>query len=101
MPDFNVSGNMKVKTLQANYKKAYGGTLRVYKGNQFADPDTTLSNIRAADSKGGEISVNGRMLVENFEKKFKDTFGIKVKVANQDNSKLSDDKDSLTEAGKK
>jgi len=40
MPDFNVSGNMKVKTLQANYKKAYGGTLRVYKGNQFADPDT-------------------------------------------------------------
>lgn len=30
MADFKIDGRMKVKTLKANFKKAFGCTLRVY-----------------------------------------------------------------------
>jgi hypothetical protein len=36
-----------------------------------------------------------------FEKKMLELFGVKVQVANSDNSKLSDNNDTLTEAGRK
>ena len=39
MADLSISGKMKVKTLKANFKEAYGSTLRVYVGKKFADDD--------------------------------------------------------------
>ncbi|MDR0926411.1 MAG: hypothetical protein LBO69_01420 [Ignavibacteria bacterium] len=102
MADLKVSGLMKVKSLKANFKEAYGCTLRVYHGVGFADDDKTLAAIRSKDAKGkGEFSATAAMLVGNFEKRFKDEFGIKVQVANKDNTALSDDKDTLSAAGKK
>ena len=58
-----------VKTLKANFKEEYGSTLRVYVGKKFADDDATLASIRKEDAKGGEVKINGKMLVGNFEKK--------------------------------
>ena len=69
MADFSISGKMKVKTLKANFKEEYGSTLRVYNGKKFADDDATLAAIRKEDAKGGEVKINGKMLVGNFEKK--------------------------------
>lgn len=69
MADFSISGKMKVKTLKANFKEEYGSTLRVYNGKKFADDDATLASIRKEDAKGGEVKINGKMLVGNFEKK--------------------------------
>lgn len=100
MADFTISGRMKVKTLKSDFKKAYGSTLRVYNGMRFADDDATLASIRKGDTKGGEIAVNGRMLCGNFEKKIMEEFGIKVKVASPDDSKLIDSGISLTQSGK-
>lgn len=100
MADFTISGRMKVKTLKADFKKAYGSTLRVYNGVRFADDDATLASIRKGDAKGGEIAVNGKMQVGNFEKKIFEEFGIKVQVAAPDDSKLVDDKTTLTQSGK-
>lgn len=100
MADFTISGRMKVKTLKADFKNAYKSTLRVYNGSKFADDDATLASIRKGDSKGGEIAVNGKMLVGNFEKKVLEEFGIKIQVANSDDSKLVDDKSTLTQSGK-
>ena len=77
MADFTISGKMKVKTLKANFKEAYGSTLRVYVGKKFADDDSTLASIRKADAKGGEVKINGRMLIGNFESKILEEFGIK------------------------
>lgn len=100
MADFAISGKMKVKTLKANFKEAYGSTLRVYNGVRFADDDATLASIRKGDAKGGEVSINGKMLVGNFEKKILDEFGIKVQVANSNDSKLVDNKVTLTQSGR-
>lgn len=100
MADFSISGKMKVKTLKANFKEEYGSTLRVYNGKKFADDDATLASIRKEDAKGGEVKINGKMLVGNFEKKILEEFGIRIQVALPDDSKLVDDSVTLTASGK-
>jgi hypothetical protein len=95
MADFSVSGRMVVKTLRQQFKENFNGTLRVYNGNKFADDSSTLASIRKGDAKGGELTITGRMHVGTFEDKFKDTFGIKVQVANAKDDKLADNKSSL------
>ena len=101
MPDISVNGRSKVKTLKESFKNTYGITLRVYSGNRFAPDDATLASIRTPGLKSkGEFSVNGRMLVGNFENKMKEEFGIKVQVASPDDKFLVDDKLSLSAAGR-
>ena len=100
MADLSISGKMKVKTLKANFKEEYGSTLRVYVGKKFADDNATLASIRKEDAKGGEVKINGKMLVGNFEKKILEEFGIIIQVATPDDSKLSDNSLTLTASGK-
>jgi hypothetical protein len=100
MADIKMTGNMKVKTLRDQFKKAFGSTLRVYNGARFADDDATLASIRAKDAKGGELTVRGNMQVGNFEDKVKELYGIKVQVANADDSALADNGVTITAAGK-
>jgi hypothetical protein len=104
MAEIALKGNMKVKTLKADFKKAFGSTLRVYlsptcKG-RMADDDATLASIRAEGAKGGELKVVGNMQVGNFEKKIVELYGIGVQVANADDSKLADNSVTLVAAGK-
>ncbi|MCQ2217601.1 MAG: leucine-rich repeat domain-containing protein, partial [Paludibacteraceae bacterium] len=99
MAEIEISGRMAVKTLKKQMKVAYGVTLRVYNGNRFADEDATLASIRKGDAKGGVVTVNGHMLVGNFEKAIMENYGIKIQIANGDDSKLSDDNISLSAAG--
>ena len=104
MAEIALKGNMKVKTLKADFKKAFGATLRVYlsptcKG-RMADDDATLASIRAEGAKGGELKVVGNMQVGNFEKKIVELYGIGVQVANADDSKLADNSVTLVAAGK-
>ena len=93
MAEFSLNGRTKVKTLKANFKKNFGGTLRVYKSasckGAFADEEATLASIRTGDAKGGELVVKGNMQV-----------GIGVQVANADDSKLADNSITLTASGK-
>ena len=101
MADFDISGRMKVKTLRANFTKEFGSTLRVYNGVKFADDDATIASI--AGKKIGtdaEVKANGRTLVGNFNKKIKEAFEIKVRVATKDDKALVPDDISLTESGK-
>ena len=100
MADIKMTGNMKVKTLREQFKKAFGSTLRVYNGMKFADDDATLASIRAKDAKGGELTVRGNMQVGNFEDKVKKLYGIKVQVANADDSALADNGITISAAGK-
>ena len=57
MAEFSLDGRTKVKTLKANFKKAFGASLRVYKSEScigaFADDDATLASLRAEGKKGG------------------------------------------------
>ena len=104
MADFSLNGRTNVKTLKDNFKKNFGGTLRVYKSvsckGAFADDDATLASIRAEGAKGGELVVKGNMQVGNFEKKVAELFGVGVQVANADDSKLVDNSITLTASGK-
>ncbi len=99
MADFNISGQMKVKSLKAKFKEQFGSTLRVYNGVKFADEDVTIASIAKKVAKG-EVAAHGRTLVGKFEESMMSEFGIKVQVASADDSKLVDDKVSLTQSGK-
>jgi len=95
MGDISVSGRMSVKTLKSQFKNEFKLTLRVYKGNKFAEEDATLASLRKeGGAKAGDLKIVGNMLVGNFEKKFMEIYGIRVQVANNDDSALA--KDSLT-----
>lgn len=101
MAEFNISGRMTVKSLRKQFKDAFGATLRVYKGKQYAPEDATLASIRSSEgAKGGDFTCKGNLLVNNFESKMQEIFGITVKVANSDNTKLSDGKITIAAAGR-
>lgn len=101
MAEFNISGRMTVKNLRKQFKDAFGATLRVYKGKQFAPEDATLASIRSGENvKGGELACRGNLLVGNFEAKMKEIFGITVQVANPDNTKLVSDDITIAAAGR-
>ena len=104
MAEIKLTGNMKVKSLKADFKEAFGATLRVYKSASckggFADDNATLASIRAEGAKGGELKIVGNMQVGNFEKKIAELYGIGVQVANADDSKLADNDITLVAAGK-
>ncbi len=103
MAEFSLDGRMKVKTLKANFKKAFGASLRVYTTTTCktpADDEKTLAALRAEGKKGGELTVGGNLRVGNFEKKIAELYGIGVQVANADDTKLADNDITLVQAGK-
>ncbi len=104
MAEIALKGNMKVKTLKADFKKAFGASLRVYKSatckGAFADDDATLASIRAEGKAGGELKIVGNMQVGNFEKKIADMYGIGVQVANAKDTELADNSGTISAAGR-
>lgn len=104
MADLKIDGRMKVKTLKANFKKAFGSSLRVYKSitckGAMADDDATLASLRAEGAKGGELTVGGNKKVGTFETEFAATWGIGVQVANAGDTALADNSKTLVGAGK-
>ncbi len=101
MAEFNISGRMTVSSLRKQFKDAFGATLRVYKWAKFAPENATLASIRIGENvKGGELVCKGNLQVGNFEAKMKDIFGITVKVANPDNTKLVSGNITIAAAGR-
>lgn len=101
MAEFNINGRMTVSSLRKQFKDAFGATLRVYKGPKFAPENATLASIRSGENvKGGELTCRGNLQVGNFEAKMKDMFGITVKVANPDNTKLVSGDITIAAAGR-
>ena len=102
MAEILVSGRMKVKSLKNSFKENFGVTLRVYNGKRFADEEASLASIRSdsAQVTRSELKVSGNMQIGTFENKFKENYGIKVQVADADDTKLLDDKMTLSQASK-
>lgn len=106
MAELKIDGRTKVKTLKADFKKAFGATLRVYTTtscNIFADDADSLASLMKKAGKTGTAEAQtfgGMQQVGNFEKKLAEVYGIGVQVANSDNSKLSDNSITLVAAGK-
>ena len=103
MADLRIDSRMKVKTLKANFKKAFGATLRVYTTATCkvkADDEVTLGQLMTAGVKGGEQTFGSNLRVGNFEKKITEIYGIGVQVANSTDTTLSDNEITLAAAGK-
>jgi hypothetical protein len=100
MADFKISGRMSVQNLQKQFNENFGATLRVYKGNAFADPKATLASIRTSDNTGGDLTVSGNMHVGTFEREMKENFGIKVQVASSDGLSLVPNDTTLAQCGR-
>jgi hypothetical protein len=100
MATIKVTKASTVKSIKAQFKKDFDCTIRIYSGNKFADETAKISELSKIDSPGGELELGARSRVENVEKYFMETFGIKVQIANADNSKLADNELTLTQAGK-
>lgn len=103
MADLRIDSRMKVKTFKANFKKAFGASLRVYTTatcKAKADDEATLGSLMTAGVKGGEQTFGGNLRVGNFEKKVTEMYGIGVQVANADDTKLANDNITLVAAGK-
>jgi|TARA_B100001964_G_C14023959_1_gene505160 hypothetical protein len=95
--EFDVKANMKVKSLQRNFKKSFGCELRIYHGKKFANPGYTIAKIRPKDKRGSgeEFKARASWKVKRLEKQFKDSFGITVQVAKPGNEELADNSHTL------
>ena len=104
MADLKINGRTTVRKLKAEFKEAFGSSLRVYMSptckGRMADDAATLASIRAEGAKGGELTVKGNKIVGNFEKEFVEEWGIGVKVANADDTALADKGETLCAAAK-
>ena len=59
-----------------------------------------ISELSTLSSAGGELELGPRSRVENVEKYFRETFGIKVQISNASDTKLADNEMTLTQASK-
>jgi hypothetical protein len=98
MGELAISGRMQVKTLKAKFKEAFGLTLRVYKGNKFADESATLASL--SDKKVEEFKASSNMKVGNFEDNFTKATGLKVQVASPNDQELCHDGSTLADRKK-
>ena len=100
--DMSISGNMKVGSLQNEFKSNFGLYLRVYKGNRFANPDITLAKLNKStsakiDTTAEGISVKASMKAGDVESMFKSEFGLKIQIAELHNRHLVGDNFTLGE----
>lgn len=87
--ELRIDGRMKVKALKEQFKDVFGGTLRVYDGNKFADDDATIASIRkSGNKKVDSFTIGGNMQVKGFVDRMLENYGITVKVATADDSKF-------------
>jgi hypothetical protein len=86
--DFEIKGNMKIKTLQEKFKENFGVFLRVYKGKQFADPSHTLASLKDTITGGADFTLKAKMTCSEVSKVFLDEYGLKVNIADPTNDHL-------------
>ena len=90
MAELKISGRMCVKRFKSDFKNAFGGTLRIYDGQNEADENATLASIRTnTGSKGGDFVCRGHRTVGRFERDMLNIFGIKVQIATPDDNILA------------
>jgi len=86
--DFDIKGNMKVKSLQTKFKENFGLTLRIYKGKHFADADATLASLKNATATGADIVIKATMKNKDVIQLFVTSFGLTVNIADATNEHL-------------
>lgn len=83
--EFTVAPNKKLKTLSADFKKAFNLSLVFYKGVQIADGELTLAALnkkttKAVKSTADGVKIKASMKVGDAEKLFDANFGVTVQI---------------------
>lgn len=104
--EFTVAPNKKVKTVCADFKKAFGCTLAIYKGVNLADGDLTINQLNQqttakikADSKV-ELKIKASMKVGEAEELFKKTYGLTVQIKDPKGKVCVDNKLTIGQASR-
>lgn len=104
--EFTVAPNKKVKTVCADFKKAFGCTLAIYKGVNLADGDLTINQLNQqttakikADSKA-ELKIKASMKVGEAEELFKKTYGLTVQIKDPAGKVCVDNKLTIGQAAR-
>lgn len=100
MATIKVTKSSSVRSIKWQFKNDTGLTLRIYKGMKFADEKTKIVELANTKDPTGTLEIHGRTLVGNIEKFFKESFGIRVQVANAKDTNLMDNELSLAKAKK-
>lgn len=91
--EFTVAPQKKLKTISADFKKAFNLTLIFYKGAQIADGDLTLAALNKKTSKDVKtkadgLKIKGSSKVGDAEKLFDTHFGVTVQIKDAAGTKL-------------
>ena len=91
--EFTVAPQKKLKSISADFKKAFGLTLVFYKGAQIADGDLTLAALNKKTSKEVKTKAEGLKIkdsskVGEAEKLFDSHFGVTVQIKDAAGTKL-------------
>ena len=78
--EFTVAPNKKLKTISAEFKKAFDLTLVFYKGVQIADPELTLNQLGKKTTKEVNTTADGIKIKGQAEKSFDKAFGVSVQI---------------------
>jgi|TARA_B110000027_G_C15849903_1_gene182214 hypothetical protein len=100
MATIRVTKSSSVQSIKRQFTEQFNCNIRIYKGNQFADNKIKISELSKTDSAGGDLDLGARSRVENVERYFMETFGIKTQISNADDTKLAENSMTLTQAGK-
>jgi hypothetical protein len=91
--EFTVAPQKKLKTISADFKKAFDLTLVFYKGAQIADGDMTLAALnkkttKDVNSKADGLKIKASTKVGDAEKLFDANFGVTVQIKDATGTKL-------------
>ena len=83
--EFTVAPQKKLKTISADFKKAFDLSLVFYKGAQIADGDMTLAALnkkttKDVNAKADGLKIKASMKVGDAEKLFDTQFGVTVQI---------------------
>lgn len=98
--DFDINSNTKVKTLQKDFKSNFGLTLRVYNGVKYADEDKTLGSFKSSNTNATGFKLKANKTVGEVEDIFKENFGLKVQIADKNDTHLLPNKKTLGECAR-
>ena len=91
--EFTVAPQKKLKTISADFKKAFELTLVFYKGAAIADGDLTLAALnkkttKDVNAKADALKIKASTKVGDAEKLFDANFGVTVQIKDAKGTKL-------------
>ena len=91
--EFTVAPQKKLKTISADFKKAFELTLVFYKGAAIADGDLTLAALnkkttKEVNAKADGLKIKASTKVGDAEKLFDTNFGVTVQIKDAKGTKL-------------